>query len=366
VISYKLVHQSKSVKMVESKKLEPKYLELEGDIHSVTDESNGNCVVGNVELVARSLFFDSIPKRKCKRKRMRRDLLRTAASACLIPTEEVDVRDSSTISINAIHLNSNESSISSTFTSEESFKQAKKVKFDDKSRLKEYENIITVAHPFYNSTKMQTVLSKCVADNTQNTNLAQISDKDAQNTEEYLNQCARNFSFKAHEAPGLSNSQMNLIREKFIASLPSKLLPSVGENPLLFAGLPITLGKAVKLSPHARFITQAQAPFRIIYANAAFGKLFEHANVSVVGKPLATLKENVFNKIFLSLQSNNPLGIKLELVGKSSSSSKEKTSSPNVTHFLIEIEIDSLAESMSTAYSSEMTYASSRPVQIVG
>ena len=213
-----------------------------GDTTDTTKDgdSNENSLEGSpeesVELVTRSLFFDSIPKRKYKRKksRMKRYFLKKAATACRSSNGNLKPNDSSSITIKAIHINWKDASISSTFTSENSFEHQKK--FDDKSHKITCERLMSSSHPFYNSTTMLTELSKCIAEDRKY--------DDAYQTFTDKGRSEKNSS----EDKDLNDST----NKEFLASLPSQFLPFIGENPSLFEYMPMTLEKAVDLSSKAR------------------------------------------------------------------------------------------------------------------
>jgi len=364
------------------------------------ENENEGCPGKNVELKARSLFFDSIPKRNCKRKRMKRDLLKKAASACLSSSEEINERDTSVITIKAIHIYSKESSISSTFTSENSFqpkeKSPKKSQVDDGKRQREYENIMYATHPHYKKTQLLRDLSQSIADDGPNNLSIQKTSYAKENSEDNLKHAARYMRIDGCE--GLSFSEMESTNKEFISSLPRQFLPYIDQNPSMFEYVPITLEKAVGLSSHARFITEARFPFRILHANAGFCKLAEDQSSSILGKPLGSLKENSFLESFLLLledeikpsERNEKIDsnciektlkdaeitgklpkcfIKLLLVGNDSnlSTCEEKDDTMQVTHFLIQIETNSSAASnMSNDFGLETKATKNLPTFTIG
>jgi len=216
-------------------------------------QENESCLGEKVELKARSLFFDSIPKRNCKRKRMKKDHSKKTESACASSRDEVEVRDPSIITIKAIHIYPKESSISSTFTSENSFQpketSPKKNQIDDGKRQSEYENIMYVSHPHYKRTQLLTDLSQSVAfDGPNDLNINTMND--ATVTREALKYAERFMTIDGGER--LSLNEVAMKNKEFLSSLPKEFLPYIDHNPSIFEYAPISLSKAVGLSRHAR------------------------------------------------------------------------------------------------------------------
>lgn len=123
-----------------------------------------------------------------------------------------------------------------------------------------------------------------------------------------------------------------------------------------------------------RFITEAKFPFRIIHANAGFFKLAQDESSTILGKPLCNLSnDSILGSFLQSLKGNAKLTenlksqdvvsfeqmfkgtqiagilpkcfIKLFLVGSDTDCNRceEKDDTIQVTHFLTQIETNSLS-----------------------
>ena len=208
----------------------------------------------NVELVTRSLFFDSVPKRKGKRRRsrMKRDILRKASAACLSPNKENNDHDLSTVTIRAIQIHSKESSISSLFTSENSYDINEKRLAKDEDIQQQFTSMANFVHSYPSNSTILNELSNAVGTDPIKFQWAQRSDEKNQDEEKIMIDLST-YMFKEDREECLNiRSEMDSTNREFISSLPSQFLSFIGSNPTLFEFMPMSLEKALDISSHAR------------------------------------------------------------------------------------------------------------------